>query len=130
MKLLLHLTYLLTLLSNLTLSTKVLLINDIHLDVNNTALYSEPGTEASVTTLEKVLWEASLEESKSNDDIDAILLIGDFCKHHLAVDVGAEDNNWELMKYTIREAMKPIVNAFPNIPIIPVIGNNDVPYHD
>ena len=62
MKLLLHLYYLIAFMSNLTLSTKVLLINDIHLDVNNTALYSEPGTETSVTTLEKVLWEASLEE--------------------------------------------------------------------
>ena len=62
MKLLLHLYYLIAFMSNLALSTKVLLINDIHLDVNNTALYSEPGTETSVTTLEKVLWEASLEE--------------------------------------------------------------------
>ena len=130
MKLLLHLTYLLAFLSNLTLSTKVLLINDIHLDVNNTALYSEPGTEASVTTLEKVLWEASLEESKSDDDIDAILLIGDLCRHHLAAPVGAKENSWELMKYTMKEAIKPIVAAFPDIPILPVIGNNDVPYHD
>ena len=40
---------------NLALSTKVLLLNDIHLDVNNTALYSVPGTETSITTLDKVL---------------------------------------------------------------------------
>ena len=130
MKLLLQLTLAFTILSNLALSSKVLIINDIHLDVNNTALYSVPGTEASITTLEKVLWEASLEESKSNDDIDAILLVGDLCKHHLAVDVGSTTNNWELMKYTMREAMKALVNAFPNIPILPVVGNNDVPYHD
>ena len=40
---------------SLAQGTKVLVINDIHLDVNNTALYSMPGTEASITTLEKVL---------------------------------------------------------------------------
>ena len=36
---------------SLVQATKVLIINDIHLDVNNTALYSMPGTEASITTL-------------------------------------------------------------------------------
>ena len=55
MKHLLPLTFAITILSNLVQSTKVLLINDIHLDVNNTALYSVPGTEASITTLDKVL---------------------------------------------------------------------------
>ena len=98
--------------------------------MNNTALYSVPGTEASITTLEKVLWEASLEESKSDDAIDAILLVGDLCRHHLAVEVGAKENNWGLMKETMKEAIRALVDAFPNIPILPVIGNNDVPYHD
>lgn len=130
MKLLLPLTFAIAILSNLIQSTKVLLINDIHLDVNNTALYSVPGTEASITTLDKVLWEASIEEAKSDDDIDAILLVGDLCRHHLAADVGAKDNSWGLMQYTMREAMRSLVEAFPNVPILPVIGNNDVPYHD
>ena len=109
---------------------KVLLINDIHLDVNSTQLYSEPGTEASITTLNKVLQEAAEEEKKSNEPIDAIFLIGDLCKHGLAVPIGSETNNWELMKYTMIEAIGAIERHFPQIPILPVIGNNDVVYHD
>lgn len=66
-------------------SHKVLTINDVHLDVNSTQLYSEPGTEASITTLNKVLQEAAKEEAASGTPIDAILLIGDLCKHGLAV---------------------------------------------
>lgn len=114
----------------LSQATKVLIINDIHLDVNNTALYSVPGTEASVTTLEKVLSEASKKENESGDKIEAILLVGDLCRHHLAANEGSPTNQWELMKYTMREAIKPIIAAFPDIPILPVVGNNDVPYHD
>ena len=30
----------------------------------------------------------------------------------------------------MREVFKPLVAAFPDIPILPVVGNNDVPYHD
>ena len=118
------------LLITLSQATKVLIINDIHLDVNNTALYSVPGTEASVTTLEKVLSEASKKENESGDKIEAILLVGDLCRHHLAANEGSPTNQWELMKYTMREAIKPIIAAFPGIPILPVVGNNDVPYHD
>ena len=109
---------------------KVLMINDVHLDVNSTQLYSEPGTEASITTLNKVLQEAAHEEARSGTHIDAILLIGDLCKHGLAVDIDADKTNWDLMKYTMREVLKAITKAFPGIPILPVIGNNDVIYHD
>ena len=34
-----------------TEAVKVLLLNDMHLDVNSTMKWSEPGTEASITTL-------------------------------------------------------------------------------
>ena len=50
-----------------------------------------------------------MEEAKTDDDIDAILLVGDLCKHHLAVEEGEDENHWALMKYTMREAIKPIV---------------------
>ena len=128
MKHLLFTTLLIATLGNLAQAIKVLTINDVHLDVNNTDLYSVPGTEASITTLEKVLQEAA--EAEKGEPIDAILLIGDMCRHGLAADVGATENNWELMKYTMREAIKAMVAAFPDVPIIPVIGNNDVVYHD
>ena len=106
------------------------MINDVHLDVNSTQLYSEPGTEASLTTLNKVLQEAASEEKQSGISIDAILLIGDLCKHGLAVNAGSTTTNWELMKYTMSVAIDAIEDAFPDIPILPVIGNNDVIYHD
>lgn len=93
-------------------------------------MYSEPGTESSLTTLNKVLQEAADEESKSGDPIDAILLLGDLCRHGLAVPTNATETNWPLMKYTMQEAMKAIVKAFPDVPILPVLGNNDVVYHD
>ena len=114
----------------LTHATKVLIINDVHLDVNNTALYSVPGTEASITTLEKILSEAAIKENESGEKIEAIMLVGDLCRHHLAAREGADHNHWDLMKYTMREVFRPLVEAFPDIPILPVIGNNDVPYHD
>ena len=128
MKHLLFTTLLIAFLSHISQAIKVLTINDIHLDVNNTDQYSVPGTEASITTLEKVLQEAA--EAEKGEKIDAILLIGDMCRHGLAADVGATENNWEMMKYTMREALKAIVAAFPDVPIVPVIGNNDVVYHD
>ena len=55
MKMNLFILVLLSCLASLAQSYKVLLLNDIHLDVNSTQLYSEPGTEASITTLNKVL---------------------------------------------------------------------------
>ena len=94
---------------SLAQGTKVLLLNDIHLDVNNTALYSMPGTEASITTLEKVLQEAAFKEKESGVKIEAILLVGDLVRHHLAAKEGSPTNQWGLMKYTMREAFRAII---------------------
>ena len=91
----------LALLCQVSIAHKVLLINDVHLDVNSTQLYSEPGTEASLKTLNKVLSEAAADEEKSGESIEAILLLGDLCKHGLAVEIDAEETNWKLMRFTI-----------------------------
>ena len=56
--------------------------------------------------------------------------MGDLCKHGLAVALNETTTNWEQMKYTMQEAIASIVTAFPNVPILPVLGNNDVVYHD
>jgi len=82
--------------------------------------------------LDKVLSEAANEESKSGVPIEAILLIGDLCRHGMAADIGApkSETEWPLMKYTMTEAFAAIQRAFPDVPILPVIGNNDVVYHD
>lgn len=109
---------------------KVLLINDIHLDIDSTAKYSEPGTPLNHLTLNKVLSEAADIESKTGEAPEAILLMGDMCKHGLAVQIDSETNNWDIMKKTMREAIRVIVENFPSVPILPVLGNNDVVYHD
>ena len=75
-------------------SHKVLLVNDIHLDVDSTQLYSEPGTEASLSTLKRVMQEAA----DKNPDAEAILLMGDLCKHGLAVEINAKETNWKEMQ--------------------------------
>lgn len=56
--------------------------------------------------------------------------MGDLNKHGLAVSIDSETNNWELMKYTMKTVIESIEEAFPAVPILPVIGNNDVVYHD
>ncbi len=56
--------------------------------------------------------------------------MGDLCKHGLAVQLNATSTNWDQMKITMKEAINAIVTAFPNVPILPVLGNNDVAYHD
>ncbi len=38
-------------------------------------------------------------------------------------------NYWPLKKETIREVMEIATKKFPNTPIIPTIGNNDLMYH-
>ena len=81
------------------------MINDIHLDVNSTQEYSEPGTESSITLVNKVLQEAADVQEESGEAIEAILLIGDLCKHGMAVELDSPTNNWDLMKYTMREAI-------------------------
>jgi hypothetical protein len=113
-----------------TKAHKVLLINDIHLDVNSTQHYSEPGTPLSMITLNKVLSEAADEEAKTGEPIEAILLMGDLCKHGMAVEINAKQNNWDLMKFTIKTAISAIETYFPTVPILPVLGNNDVVFHD
>lgn len=58
-------------------------------------------------------------------------MVGDQCRHGLASRNTTEPNpNWQTMLDTFTEVMAEITEAFPNIPILPVIGNNDVVYHD
>ena len=54
------------------------------------------------------------------------------CKHGMAVEEGVplSETNWEAMQETVQFAVNAIVKAFPTVPILPVIGNNDVIYHD
>ena len=114
-------------------SHKVLLINDVHLNINSTDYYSQPGEETNIRTLNTVLTEAAKVEDASGTPIEAILLVGDLVKHKMAardLAIPVEDTQWEQMQLTMIEVITTIKTAFPSVPILPVIGNNDVIYHD
>lgn len=63
-------------------ATRLLILADIHLNVNSTNQYVRPGDETSPSMLANVLIEASKREKGSK--IDAILVVGDLCAHGLA----------------------------------------------
>jgi Icc-related predicted phosphoesterase len=79
--------------------------------------------------LQNVLNNAAKREQ--GEHIDAIIVVGDLCRHNMASKNESEPNPlWPLMEYTMTTAMEYVSNAFPGVPILPVIGNNDVEYHD
>lgn len=80
--------------------------------------------------LNKVLEEAAKKEAKEGNVFDAILLIGDLICHGLAAYPPNPPTNWQLQQETMTAVMAAITNYFPGIPILPVIGNNDVMYHN
>lgn len=68
---------------------------------------------------------------KRDNNINAILMNGDLVKHGGAIyDKNPTDEKlkdaWQKIKVTIRQVMKISRERFPNIPILPSIGNNDV----
>ena len=69
-------------------------------------------------------------EEKMGSKPEAILLVGDLVKHGLAAYSGQEPVNWPTQMETMRQVISEIVANFPDTPILPVIGNNDVIYHD
>ena len=63
-----------------------------------------------------------------NDDIDAILIAGDFVVHGLSSKDHNQDN-WSEMKKVIGKVMQMVKQRFPSAPILPNIGNNDLLHH-
>jgi hypothetical protein len=111
-------------------SQNIMLLNDIHLNIDSTAEVVLPGKETSPDMLNLVLGNAVKFEEKIGSQPEAILLIGDLVKHGLAAYPGQEPVNWPKQKETMRQVIASIVANFPDTPILPVIGNNDVIYHD
>ena len=61
--------------------------------------------------------------------LDAIFIPGDFPEHDLSAPkntVGKGKPNWPQQLYAINAIMQILSTAFPNVPIFPSIGNNDV----
>jgi sphingomyelin phosphodiesterase acid-like 3 len=86
--------------------------------------YGHVGCDAPNTLINELLQHVVVATSSNekNDMIDFVLVTGDFSRHatdHL--DDGITETATIL--FTVSKALK---DAFPNIPIIPCIGNNDV----
>ena len=131
----------------------ILTINDVHLDLSNEQEISGYDEKCSPGLLKTML-----EDAKSKADsvggLDIIMLVGDNCKHGMSpyictstpntcdpgqtCELNSEnvptcngvDPDWEAMEATISAVVNYIKNYFPDIPILPTVGNNDVKYHD
>lgn len=113
---------------------RFLIINDIHLNLSATYYMPMPGMETNRLLLNTVLQNALDKSQKEGFSYNAIILPGDQVCHGLASNVdpnlGIPNPNWPLMLETMYEVMTTIATYFPNTPILPSIGNNDVDYHD
>jgi hypothetical protein len=70
-------------------SQNLLLINDVHLNVNATAnTLPLPGDETTPLLLDIILQEALDENNALGTKLDGILAIGDFVRHYLAAEYG------------------------------------------
>jgi len=61
----------------------------------------------------------------SEDDLDALIMSGDFVMHGLA-SYTPTTSNWDKMKETIKSVANNLKTTFPNSIILPCFGNNDV----
>lgn len=64
----------------------------------------------------------------SNDQIDVLVLSGDFVMHGMAAKTPGE-SDWDSMKEIIEAATTKIQKKFPTTLMLPCIGNNDVVEH-
>ena len=66
------------------------------------------------------------------NDLDVILLTGDFAAHHVAMSSGEKDDEktYALLLETFGYLNELIALKFPNLLILPAFGNNDSKYHD
>ena len=63
---------------------------------------------------------------------DVILITGDLCGHHtsLSADLYPEGGSTDVAILTHSKLVDLLGKKFPDTPIIPVFGNNDMKYHD
>ena len=63
-----------------------------------------------------------------HDEIDAVLVSGDFVVHGLA-QKDFRYSNWTLQKPIFSDVISSISSVLPGVPIVSTIGNNDVINH-
>lgn len=64
----------------------------------------------------------------SNNEVDVVVMSGDFVVHGLASHDPTK-TNWDTMKETIKAATDRVKDKLPKAYIIPCVGNNDVENH-
>jgi hypothetical protein len=81
-----------------------------------------------IKLLDTVLGDMKYNYQTSSEQIDAVLISGDFVVHGLS-NSDPLHRNWPEMKLTIETIVKRVEKMFPGVPIISAIGNNDVLNH-
>lgn len=71
---------------------------------------------------------------KTQPQTDAIIINGDFSAHGTSLkghhSKDEVDDAWSKMKKLTNDSLNEIRDQFPNIPILPSVGNNDVVHHN
>lgn len=67
-------------------------------------------------------------KEENGKQLDAIFISGDFVFHGLA-SKNPSVNNWDKMVPIFQLIIAKIKAKFPNTPILPSVGNNDVIWH-
>lgn len=115
-----------------TSALKFLVMNDIHLNVTETAFIPLPDNETTIGLFGVMLDDMKEQETKSGVPIDAIIIPGDFPRHNMAAwnEEPGVPPGWPAQLATINTVISMITAVFPDTPILPSIGNNDVMYHN
>lgn len=130
-----------------SLTMKISVINDIHLDVDYKALptnklcwtddnshnieiftdWLKYGTWGCDSPFELV--ETVYEEVEKQDHLDLIIMSGDYAAHGLSAYPNQKDH-YSKLKEVHTKLFEYTKKKFPNTPIVPAIGNNDPKWHN
>lgn len=136
---------------SLTFATKVVIINDLHLDPffdphvsvqddcrgpnpfrlmnikdSDFAPYGRYGCDVSTTLIN--LFMGRIKEVAG--DADVIVVSGDYTAHDIAAKRGRANANYAMLKSIINQCFTQYMGPlFPKAVVVPAIGNNDVKFH-
>ena len=123
-----------TLLLSVAQAYRIAIVSDMHVDpaYNQTCstLCEDMGKyeEDPPASLLNLILDDLAQAYDKHDDINAVLITGDFVVHGLA-QKNLSASNWTLQKPIIQSVINAINSRFPGVPIISNIGNNDVINH-
>jgi len=146
-----YIAFILTLLIASSYTTRVAILNDLHLDpyfdpavvsqndcrgpnpfsllemeVSKFAPFGRYGCDVPVNLINLFMGHLN----KTGGDIDVILVSGDYTAHDIASKRGRSEPNYAMLKSIISQNFAQYINPlFPDSIVIPAIGNNDVKFH-